>query len=270
MRFILAFALTACAYGQFTSPPPEVDKALRERVKKFYQLHIDGKFRQVDALVAEDSKDAYYEAAKGKYLKFDDPMIEYSENFTRAVVKTPVTQEWRQPRIGVMVVRPTVPTNWKLENGEWFYFIPKVGIQQTPWGPVDLAKANAAAAAPSEPGIRKISVNEIMGSVVVNKQNAELSSFEPSSDEILITNNMPGQVDLGVQYAAMKGLEVSLDKKVLQAGEKAKLTLKYTPPDPSPKPFLDITLQILQTGKPINVRTVFLVPASSPTGPKLK
>src|SRR4051794_20197122 len=113
MRYILALALLSCAYAQQTSPPPEVDKALRERVKRFYDLHVEGKFRLLDPLIAEESKDDYYEAAKGKYLKFDDPMIEYSDSFTKAVVKTPVTQEWRYPRLGVMIVHPTVPTTWK-------------------------------------------------------------------------------------------------------------------------------------------------------------
>jgi len=272
MRLFLALVLSACAYGQLSSPPPEVDKALRERVRKFYQLHVEGKFRQLDALVAEDSKDAFYERAKGKYLNFDDCMIEYSDNYTKAIVKTPVTQEWRQPRIGVMVVRPTVPTNWKLENGEWFYYLPKDGVKSTPWGGVDIAKANAAeaAAAAADPNIRKISINEVMGSVAISKQNVELSSFEPSSDEVEITNQMPGQVDLGVQFAPMKGLEVSLDKKVLQNGEKAKLSFKYNPPDPSPKPFMDVALQILQTTKTIELRVAFAVPAGSPGEPKPK
>lgn len=262
MRFLFALALLSCAYAQTTSAPPEIDRALRERVKKFYQLQIEGKYRQVDALVAEDSKDAYYESAKAKYLKSEDPTIEYSDNFTKAVVKTPVTQEWRSARIGVMVVRPIVPTNWKIEKGEWCYVIPKEGSRQTPFGVADLSKRGEAP--PSDPAIRKISVVEVMGGVTVSKQNVELSSFEKSSDEIIITNGMPGQVNLDVQYPATKGLEISIDKKVLMAGEKTKLTVKYTPPDPSPKPMVDIALQVLQTTKTIPLRAVFAVPANAP------
>ena len=52
----------------FRKAPPEVDDALRQRVTAFYQAHVDGKFRAADQFVAEDSKDAFFEAPKRRYL----------------------------------------------------------------------------------------------------------------------------------------------------------------------------------------------------------
>ena len=43
----------------FEKAPPHVDQTLRERVKIFYQAHVDGKFRVADTVVHEDSKDAF-------------------------------------------------------------------------------------------------------------------------------------------------------------------------------------------------------------------
>src|SRR5262252_4422911 len=68
----------------FNRPPADVDKALRVRITEFYQDHVDGKFRQAEALVAEDTKDFFYSANKPKYLSFEIQRIDYSDGFTRA------------------------------------------------------------------------------------------------------------------------------------------------------------------------------------------
>jgi hypothetical protein len=48
--------------GQRSAPPaeasrPEVDQALRARIGEFYPDHVGGKFRQAEALVAEETED---------------------------------------------------------------------------------------------------------------------------------------------------------------------------------------------------------------------
>ena len=48
----------------FEKAPPEVDNALRERVSKFFQAHVDGKFRLAEEVIAEDSKDFFYNMEK--------------------------------------------------------------------------------------------------------------------------------------------------------------------------------------------------------------
>src|SRR5262245_31278623 len=78
----LLMATALCAQDK---PPAEVDQALRGRIAKFYQAHVDGKFRQADELVADDTKDYFYEAKKTRFLSYEIQRIEYSENFTRAL-----------------------------------------------------------------------------------------------------------------------------------------------------------------------------------------
>ena len=74
--------------------PPEVDQALRARVAKFYQAHIDGKYRAADQLVAEDSKDAFFGMAKPHIKSFEIIRIDYSESFTKAEVALLCPADW--------------------------------------------------------------------------------------------------------------------------------------------------------------------------------
>ena len=55
--------------GQTSAPPaeaspPEVEQALCARIGEFYQDQVGGKFRQAEALVAEETKDYFYSASQ--------------------------------------------------------------------------------------------------------------------------------------------------------------------------------------------------------------
>ena len=86
---ILVSAVVAGALGQqpadlFTKAPPAIDEALRDRISKFFQCQVDGKPRQAEQYVAEESKDYYYEMQKPRYLSFEIRNISYSDEFTKA------------------------------------------------------------------------------------------------------------------------------------------------------------------------------------------
>src|SRR4051794_2499147 len=88
-RCALIGLLAAMAFAQPNDPfkpkpPVEVDKALRERVQQFFDLHVKGQFRQAEALVAEDTKDFFYKGNKPRYLSCELSKIDYSDNFTKA------------------------------------------------------------------------------------------------------------------------------------------------------------------------------------------
>ncbi|MGC8794691.1 MAG: hypothetical protein ACP5U2_15005, partial [Bryobacteraceae bacterium] len=143
MRGGLLVALTAalCAQAQtaaelFEKAPPEVDQALRERVKFFYQCHVEGKFRQADQVVAEDSKDAFFAAEKPRYRGFEIVRIVYSDNFTRARVVVAVDTDFMAPGIGRIPVKAPLTSLWKLENGQWWWYVDRNAGKQTPFGPM--------------------------------------------------------------------------------------------------------------------------------------
>src|ERR1039457_5201786 len=88
-RFILLATFATVSFAQdagdaFNKPPADVDKALRARIAELFDLHVKGEFRKAETLVAQDTKDLYYNSNKTKYLSFEIGRIQYSDNFTRA------------------------------------------------------------------------------------------------------------------------------------------------------------------------------------------
>src|SRR5713101_6098636 len=89
LRVLSVLLLAGVCFGQnpadlFSKAPPDVEDALRARITEFYQDHVEGKFRQAEQLVADDTKELFYTANKPKYLGFQIVRIEYSDNFTQA------------------------------------------------------------------------------------------------------------------------------------------------------------------------------------------
>ena len=119
----------------FEKAPPHVDEALRAKVTFFYQSHVDGKFRQADTVVHEDSKDAFFVADKEKYREFEIVKIQYEEDFTKARAVTAVGKDFFMPGAGKLPVTVPLTTFWKLEDGEWWWYVtPYDGSRETAFG----------------------------------------------------------------------------------------------------------------------------------------
>jgi hypothetical protein len=81
---LLLAMISAAAAAQgnkdvFTAAPPEVEKALRERISGFYQAYVDGKFRLAEQYVAEDTKDLHYNQEKKKYRSYEIVKITFDD-----------------------------------------------------------------------------------------------------------------------------------------------------------------------------------------------
>ena len=130
-KFCSLFALTALAMAQqpqsgslFNQAPPDVHKALIANVTKFYQNFVDGKFRECIPLVAEESQDDYFNIQKDKFRNFEIIKVDYKDNFQRAVavINVGITHMFRGQ--GYPLAAP-IASNWRLEKGEWRWFIDK-------------------------------------------------------------------------------------------------------------------------------------------------
>src|SRR5437868_2594034 len=64
-------AICLAQNNPFNKPPADVDAALRARITEFYDYHVKGQFRKADELVAEDTKEYYFESRKPQYLSFE-------------------------------------------------------------------------------------------------------------------------------------------------------------------------------------------------------
>lgn len=276
MRFlaVFAFAGSLCfCLAQNAAPPPaeedpvesaaappEVHKALRERVEKFYQTQVDGKFRQAEQYVADDTKDLYYTIQKPKYLKYEIGDITYTHNFTRANVTVNVDREVGTPTIGKMVMSIPQETAWKLEKGEWFWYVDPNRVR-TPFGSVNVTQGSAGGeGTPAQRGLPKgPAIEDVWKQITADKTSFRFP-YKAATEKVTITSKLPGVVTLKVQSIDIAGLDVKLDRDQLARGETAHVILQYTPQRYMPKEAL-IEVRIEPTQQVIPIRVVFEPPA---------
>jgi hypothetical protein len=240
-------------------PPPEVDQALRSRVTLFFQAHVDGKPRRAEPLVAEDSKDAFFERAKPRYQSFALKSITYSEDFTRARVTVDCEES-----LTIVGLGKTVPTKvarlslWKLVDGEWFWYTDPSAVRETPFGSM---RAGAAPSDGAKPAVTRPSPpppEELRNKVAIDKRVVTLSAAEASTETVTITSGMRGWVTLKLQKPDRPGLSIEIDRTSLEQNQSAKLTLSYKPEAGSepPKP---VTIQLIvePLGTLLSVRVEF-------------
>src|SRR5579864_2193220 len=100
---------------------PEVEQALRARVTEFLQYHVDGNFRKAYDMVAEDTKDQYFNTGKVKLQSFTIDNIKFTDNFTRAAVTATMAKTVNVAGTDIPVALPSTIT-WKIENGKWVWY----------------------------------------------------------------------------------------------------------------------------------------------------
>jgi len=243
----------------FEKAPPEVDKALRERIAFFYQCHVDGKFRLADQVVAENSKDAFFAAEKPRYRGFEIVRIVYSDNFTRARAVVAVDTDFMAPGIGKIPVKAPLVSLWKLENGQWWWYVDPNAGRQTPFGTMRPGEGGSAPFNLNIP-TRPEDAVRLLGKVTADKTEVRLSSYEPASDVVTLTNQMPGQVNLRLEYNGFPGFEAKLEREALQANESVKLLLRIEPRDKSAKPGLTVNVRVEPLNQVIPIHVTFAVP----------
>jgi len=208
-------------------PPADVDQALRARITEFYDLHVKGDFRKAEALVAEDTKDLYYSSNKTKYVSFEIERIDYSDNFTRAKATLMCEQYSMIPLPGLLgrPIKARIPSTWKLVDGTWYWYVDPESLRMTPFGkmtPGPPHKSESASASKSIPAIPATVPDFIYELVKADKASVTLKAGE--SEQVTLTNSAPGAMNISLT-GTLPGVEVKLDRTVLNAGEKAVLTV---------------------------------------------
>ena len=135
-----------CAETGIEQPPPEVDAALRDRITKFYQAHVDGKFRLADQYVAEDSKDTFFAMEKTHYLSYEIVRINYSDDFKKADAVVACRSDIYFQGHKVDMKMPSV-SHWKIVDGQWFWYIPPIKEAKTPFGVMHFGTDGGSSAA---------------------------------------------------------------------------------------------------------------------------
>jgi hypothetical protein len=242
----------------FEKAPPDIDEALRARVSKFYQLHVENKFRAADALVAEDSKDTFFAMDKPRCRSFALGNVNYSDNFTRARVMIACDTEMPMMMAGRVPVKMPVLSLWKVVDKEWFWYTEPPGDKEvmTPFG---LHKPAPEGADSSQEDIRSKFVDPASVSKLIktNKKEVRFMPAEASTESVVVTNGMPGGVTLTLQAFQAAGLEFNLDRTSLNRGESATLSVRYQPVKDRLPSATVVEIVVAPTGQVIPINIAF-------------
>ena len=253
---LLALVAGAClaqsAEDIFNRAPAEVDQALRARINEFYGYHISGQPRKAEALVAEDTKDYFYNNNKPAYTHCEIRHIEYADNFTRAKVTMLCGMYVMVPGFTDKPLDVPFPSNWKIEDGKWMWYVSQeqrratgMGLQMKPGPPVYTAQSD-----PNTHALPQIptSPDFLFSLLKVEKTDVELKRGE--SAQISITNTAPGVMVLEVA-GKIAGVEATLENPSPKGNEKAVLTLKAA--ENAESGTLDILVKPISQVIPIHV-----------------
>ena len=227
LRFTLLAVFAVGSFAQnagdaFNKPPADVDEALRARITEFFDLHVKGEFRKAEALVAEDTQDLYYSSSKTKYVSFEIGRIDYSEDFTRAKATVLCEQYIMLPGFLGKPMKIPIPSTWKLVDGTWYWYVDPESLRMTPFGKMNPGTARESAPK-TIPAIPTTVPDYIYEQVKADKASVSLKVGE--SEQVTVTNSAPGTMNISVT-GSLPGVEVKLDRTVLNTGEKAVLTFQ--------------------------------------------
>lgn len=240
--------------------PPNVDAALRSRVQIFFQAHVDGKPRIADQVVADDSKDLFFEIPKPRYLSFEIQKIEYSDGFTKAKATVNCEEEVAMMGLGTMKVKMPRVSTWKLEDGEWFWYLDKNAVRDTPFGPIGGSERKAGEpSSPFQAPKDSPTLQGLTGRITVDKNVVSLAA-PPASDTVTIKNGIKGWVKVVLEPLAFEvpGLELKLDKANVRSGDAATLSITYDPKGEKPsRAAVDAYVLVEPFGTRIPIQIVF-------------
>ena len=199
------------------APPAEVDKALRARVTAFFQSQKDGNFRKAYDLVAEDSKDYYFSAAKQQGLPFTIGDITYSDEFSKATVRAVVIQ--KMGFTGQQIEVPSiVTTRWEMEKGEWVWYhdaskdtlltivgaLPTGGAPAGMTPPEDPSQPAKSSPLPKDlsPAAAAAAAAKLVPQTAIDKSSISFTLGKEASEVITFRNGNMGQVRV---YVGVRG-----------------------------------------------------------------
>lgn len=233
------------------SAAPEVDQALRDRAAKFYQAHVDGKYRQAEQYVAEDTKDYYYASQKPRYLSFEIKNVSYSAHFTKAKVAT-ICKIARASSFGTMTFNVPITSDWKLEGGLWYWYTDP-NVVMTPAGPG--SAQSGVPAALNKPMISN--VGDLWKQVTADKSEVRFGSRSGSS-EVVVKNGLQGTISLKLvgPMPPVPGLEVKPERDQVSAHQSVRVFFKYTPEAGAPRKAV-VSIEVQPTNQTIPIQVVW-------------
>ena len=238
-----AILLPMIALGQLQGPAEQAEVALRGRVTEFLQYHVDGNFRKAYDMVADDTKDDYFNSGKAQLESFKIDDVKLDDSFTKATVTATLS---KMMMIAGQVIPMTAPskTTWKIENGKWVWYNNAKGDLANPMA-VGLPRPPAPATPPidsnSNSGLPKnfddktiaAAAQSILQQVGVDRRQVTLATNRVSEDKVVFHNGMPGSVQLELSGSDIPGFSAKIDQPYVRAGGDVPVVFRYEPADPA-------------------------------------
>jgi len=211
--------------------PPKVEEALRTRIGQFYTLFQQGKFRQAEAFVAEDSKDAFYVMTKSRNMGFDIRSMSFSADLKEVSVL--VALQMIMPMTGSSPVPIPVASKWRMVKGEWCIYYPQYkpgDTVQTPFGPKKIsADPKRQSLLPNVE--ERLNLASLRRMYRVSALELRFPSSAPGriTREITVTNRSEEKLSLQQRTKDIKGVEIEIDPEQAGPGEKIRVSFTYRP-----------------------------------------
>ncbi len=240
----------------FQKAPAGVEDLLKDRVMQFFTLQQEGKFRQAEAFVCEDTKDHYYNMDKQRHKGAQFGRIFFEDGYKSAKVQVNLDIDLNTFNGAFPAKFPSM-TFWRVENGAWCNYIPQRNqdFYETPFGMMKRDPNAPKGAAP--PAAMPVNIAQLRSAVKASKQETDLIAYRESTTSVELQNTLPGQVDLNLVTPELKGLTCTLDRKTLQNNEKAVLTIRFVPTENRPLPPVTVLVLVEPFGQQIPIRVTF-------------
>jgi hypothetical protein len=250
-RILIFASLAIAAFAQnpadlFNRAPADVDQALRARITEFFHYHVTGEHRKAEELVAEDTKDYFYDGNKPRYLSFEIGKIDYSDGYTKAKALVTVKMPVMLPGFNGKIMDIPTASYWKLIDGKWYWYVDMAMRNASPMGEM---KPGAPTSDGAPRPVIPATMQEVFAQVKADKGAVEVKAGSP--DQVVITNGMVGPINLTVE-GKIDGIEAAFDRAEIKTGEKATLTVKAANEAKGGA----LTVRVQQTGQTIPVQVV--------------
>jgi hypothetical protein len=224
-RRLIFLAIAVTAWAQQPSPEAATaEAALRARAQQFFDLQVAKKYRPAEDMVAEDSKDEYYNGNRYNIKGFSIQNVEMLDENSRAKVTIKAKTTLIAPGVPSIDLDVSLTSSWKLEDDRWVWYVDQSGVANTPFGKISTAP-NGGPPPSITPG-NLPDLSALRQSVKADKTSVTISLSEPVQT-VTISNELPGPVDLvELDSDKVAGFSSQLDKKHLETGEKT--TLRVT------------------------------------------
>jgi hypothetical protein len=257
MKFVpfllLVFSLSAVSAEPPASaePPKGVEQALRARVDEFYALIIQHKARAAEALVADDTKDYYYDSQKPNMESYVVEKIAWGPSFKTAEATINARMHMMFPGVGPQTVPMKFPSTWKIDNGKWCWYIDRSRLINGPFGKFQSAPGTADNSAPK----RIVTPEMLQAGVKPEGYQIQLEITGQRTTSLKFTNSLPGPVTL--QAPEVPGLKIEIAEPNIGGGKSTVVAFRHEPNNGAQPPLLTFT--VAPTGQKIAIQVIYSV-----------